>query len=75
MTATLRRRGARESFLSMQKERHEELLKGTLAATHAVYEIPQAITMVPPFKVFINTRVVGVNEIKVLWEKVTKQHF
>lgn len=57
-------------MLCVQKERHEEMLKSTLTVIKAISRVPQALTMVPAFKTFLDTKVLNNNDLAPIFEKI-----
>jgi hypothetical protein len=53
-----------------QKERHEEMIKSTLTVVKAIAQVPQALTMVPAFKTFLDTKVLNNNSLAPIYAKI-----
>lgn len=58
-------------IIRVQKERHVEKIKSTLTAVKAIVDVPQATTMVPAFKTFLDTRVLGNNDMAMVYNKLS----
>lgn len=62
--------GRTERDIGLQIDRHEDLLKSCLEAVYAIASIPQATTMVPEFKTFLDRQILSQAEMKARYSKV-----
>ena len=55
----------------VQRERHIEKIKSTLTAVKAIADVPQATTMVPAFRTFLETKVLLNNDMAAVYNKLS----